>query len=597
MLKGLTTSKSQKGSSTSLKNYISFLKFLNITTYKIWPSYYFVILFKVLTESFQLFIYSLGVGKLVEYLFQRGEINTFAVYFWLGLMIFSWIIDNLASNLLEMKRLVFYRKAHRYLGVLTAKTLQKIPYVYFESTKFQTDLKTFESIARPKFLQATDLLPNFLKSALVFVLSFGIFVFKYQVALLILLGVVIEIFMLKPAVVKYNNERDKIAGLRRYVDYFSVQILELSDFRLNKVYNLFGYLSKKLEYFSTKLEKLLYKLQKELAVTRIITGNLGNIVGRFIPWIYYTILAIKGQIAVDQYVFIFGLVSRVHNKTFVFMRTGLELYSVSNYYDILQAFLTGSYYLEDNNLKKYIYVQNDQGYAIQRIESLAVKDVSFKYLDMKTWLLKDLNLEFYSDKPSLITGPNGAGKTTLFYILYGLFKPLKGEVFINNKPLENIDLQEYRRHVGYVLQQMPNTFLPAKDSIALLELAYSGTDFNGKDIDKKRLKQALLMAEAQDVYDKIKDNLDVTLGKFFAEGVELSGGQWRKLAIARLFYYNPDVYMLDEPFVNIDVSSRKKILDNLIEVATKQNKLLIIVSHLPEVEEKIRKIDGQVIKF
>ncbi len=590
-------------------NYIKFLRFLNITTFKIWPSYYFIILFKVFTENLQVFGYSYGFAKIIELLFKSQAINYFAIYFWLVVMILAWVLDNLASNFLEIKRPVFYRKAQKYLIDKASNTLQDVPYVYFETKKFQVDLKTFETLVIPKFLTATDYLPNFLKSGVVFILSFFIFVFRYKVALLIILGVLIEIFMLRPAVFKYNQKRDEISYLVRYVQYFGDQILGLVNFRLNKTYNLFHYLNKKARYYYRKLENLLYNLQKELGKTRILAGNLGNFVGRFIPWTYYTILAINKKIPMDQYIFIFGLVSRVHNKTFVFMRVGLELYSVSNYYDILDTFVNNKYELKDSNLNQYIYLEGNDNLRIrqsskklnkndgfQTISLISMKNVYFKYLNMKNWVLQNINIKIEAKRPIVITGPNGIGKTTLLYLLYGLFKPLKGQIFINEQKLTSLNIRSYQKRVGYVLQQMPNLYLPFKDSIALLDLANENKNFN-RQVNIQKIKKSLKLACAEDILKKVDSNLDLVLGKFFAEGLELSGGQWRKLAIARLFYYAPDVFLLDEPFVNIDAKSRIKILDNLLDLAINKNKILVIVSHLPEVVSGIKGVGGDVISW
>ena len=588
-----------------MTKFLRYLIFVYKTTLKIWPKYAIVITIKSVTEVLDVFLYSYGTAKLIQVVFDASHNGNTALpaAIWLSALITTKLLNGVMTNLLYTYSNVFAEKTRTYLTARVAKTLNTIPYAYFEDKQFQTDLKTLETIAIPKFINSTDYLPNFAKSVLVFLAGVGIFIFKYPAALLVILGVLLEILTVRPYVLEYNKQRDKIAGLSRYVDYFMQQILGLANYRLNKVYSLYEYLGHKLKEYSQQLQQTLFTLNKKISKGRILSGSLGSLVGRFIPWGYYTFAAISRKITPEQYVFILSFTSSVYNKTFLVMRLALELMSASDYYDILEMFVENKYpperLIKAGAIREISRV--GKGEQISGLESIEIKKIWFRYPDSEKWILQDLSLEVSQGKPVLITGPNGIGKTTLFYIIYGLFKPQKGKIIINRTyDLDTLNIVEYQKHISYVLQENPRLYLELRDNVALQELKRLKSSKLHKEPNKPsnetiaKLKQALKLATLNELVELVDKNPSQILGKFFAEGKELSGGQWRKLAISRLFYADTSMWLLDEPFVNIDTSARKEILQNLITQAVKCKKILVIVSHLPEVKKTFleRKRDG-----
>lgn len=201
---------------------------------------------------------------------------------------------------------------------------------------------------------------------------------------------------------------------------------------------------------------------------------------------------------------------------------------------------------------------------------LRLEDVGYRYSDAKEdeYVLKNINYDFELGKIYAIKGKSGSGKTTLLSLLSGLEKSSEGNIFYEGKNLNEINLDKYRNsYIGIVFQSynlLPH--LTASENIIL------SMDINHSKIKNKKEKSLELMEK-------------VGLKKEYAERkiLRLSGGEQQRIAIARSLSYNPKVILADEPTGNLDKETEKEILNIFSDLAKKENKCIIIVTHSPEV--------------
>lgn len=199
-------------------------------------------------------------------------------------------------------------------------------------------------------------------------------------------------------------------------------------------------------------------------------------------------------------------------------------------------------------------------------EILKIEDVSYRYADAKEddYVLKNINYDFELGKTYAIQGKSGSGKTTLLSLISGLENNYEGIIKYDNQDLKKIDLDKYRNtYIGIVFQSY--NLLPHLTAIEniILSMEISGI----KDIDKR--KRALELMES------------VGLNESFADRrvLKLSGGEQQRIAIARSLSYNPDIIIADEPTGNLDKETEDEILKIFKELAHKENKCIIIVTH------------------
>ena len=197
---------------------------------------------------------------------------------------------------------------------------------------------------------------------------------------------------------------------------------------------------------------------------------------------------------------------------------------------------------------------------------VAFEGVSFTYPGGREPVLSDIDLRIGSGERVALVGENGAGKTTLAKILLGLYRPTGGLVRVNGVDLEEIDPESWRRLSGAVFQDHVRYSFTVRENIAL------GRPEGGDD---GRVDRAAEMSGASDFITRLPAGLDTPLGKEFEDGHELSGGQWQSLAIARLYFRDAQLLVLDEPTASLDALAELEIYRQLLGIAGGRTVLLI----------------------
>jgi len=211
------------------------------------------------------------------------------------------------------------------------------------------------------------------------------------------------------------------------------------------------------------------------------------------------------------------------------------------------------------------------------MEILKVNNVNYRYSDAEPdeYVLKNINLSFELGKSYAIKGKSGSGKTTLLSLISGLEKNYEGEILYNKNNLAKMDLDKYRNSdIGIVFQSY--NLLPQYTALENIILSMDISNIKGIDKEKKAIE---LMKQ-------------VGLKKSLAERrvLKLSGGEQQRIAIARSLSYNPKIIIADEPTGNLDKDTENEILNIFNTLAHKENKCVIIVTHSPNVCDKVDEV-------
>lgn len=199
---------------------------------------------------------------------------------------------------------------------------------------------------------------------------------------------------------------------------------------------------------------------------------------------------------------------------------------------------------------------------------LEIKELNFTYPDTDREVLHDISLSCDKGQIIAIVGANGSGKSTLVKLLGKLYTYQQGSITIDSIPLNTIDNEEFRTKSVFLFQDFEKYFLSVGESISL---------GSKESIDLDKLQKAVINSGASTFIDKMKDGFDSKLGRTFWMGEQLSGGEWQKLALARLFYRDADLVVMDEPTSALDAFSESELYNSL-RVWGKE-KMIILVSH------------------
>lgn len=197
------------------------------------------------------------------------------------------------------------------------------------------------------------------------------------------------------------------------------------------------------------------------------------------------------------------------------------------------------------------------------------KDVSFAYPETERNVLKNISFKIPAGEKLAIVGENGAGKTTLVKLICRVYDPTEGEIFIDNTNLRDIDLDHWRNYLGVLFQDFTNYNLTVRESIAI-----SKPD---EPIDDKKVQDSAEMVGADSFINELPKKYEQLVWKGFQDGVELSKGQHQRMAVARIFYRDALISVLDEPTSAIDAVAEEKIFEVLEKKM--EGKTVILISH------------------
>jgi ATP-binding cassette subfamily B protein len=197
-------------------------------------------------------------------------------------------------------------------------------------------------------------------------------------------------------------------------------------------------------------------------------------------------------------------------------------------------------------------------------------NVGFKYPGRGQWALRGINLFIPEGKSLALVGHNGAGKTTFIKLLCGLYQPSEGTIFLDGKPLAAWDHETLQQRIGVIFQDFNQYHLTLQENVGIGNVAYVD--------DTARVGRAIDRVGAKEILAGMNQGLETILGRWFRDGVNLSGGQWQKIALARAFVREEaDILILDEPTAALDAEAEQVVFDRFRELA--QGRTTILISH------------------
>jgi ABC-type bacteriocin/lantibiotic exporter with double-glycine peptidase domain len=195
---------------------------------------------------------------------------------------------------------------------------------------------------------------------------------------------------------------------------------------------------------------------------------------------------------------------------------------------------------------------------------IVVKNLSYKYLDSDKNILEDIDIEINRGDIIGIKGETGSGKTTLINLITGFLKPTNGQIVIDDVDTNIYNNGSYMLNVAYVSQDVILLEDTVRNNIAF------GVPSN--KIDETKVIKALKDSEIYDFIKEQKFGIDTSLAE---SGLNLSGGQRQRIAIARAYFYNSEMFVLDEPTSSLDKITQIQIIKNLLD----KKKTIILISH------------------
>ncbi|MBX7186894.1 MAG: ABC transporter ATP-binding protein/permease [Vicinamibacteria bacterium] len=222
---------------------------------------------------------------------------------------------------------------------------------------------------------------------------------------------------------------------------------------------------------------------------------------------------------------------------------------------------------------------------VGRIDGIEFRGVTFAYQGGAGPAVAGLSLRIRSGEMVALVGENGAGKSTLVRLLLRFYDPDEGAVLVGGVDLRQVDPNDLRRRIGVLFQDYPSYELTVRENVAM-----GRPDLPGDD---ERVMDALRRSRSEWLVKKMPRGLDARVGRLFEGGHDLSGGEWQRLALARIMYRDADVWILDEPTSSLDPEAEAAIFAELKD--NLKGRIGIVISHrfsTVRIADRIAVIDG-----
>jgi ATP-binding cassette subfamily B protein len=347
---------------------------------------------------------------------------------------------------------------------------------------------------------------------------------------------------------------------RRELDYVRQTAASVETAKEVKIFGLNGFLIERYIRLATDF----YTANRRLAVRRASWGGLFTAIGTVGYYLAYAYIAwrtLTGEFSVGDLTFLAGSFRR--------LRTLLE--------GLLTSFSsTAGQALYLNDLFSFFEVKpeilsptNPRPFPIPVAHGFEFDDVGFRYPGSERWAVRHLSFTLHAGEVLALVGENGAGKTTLVKLLTRLYDPVEGRILLDGHDLREYDLEALRGNMGVIFQDFVRYNLSAGDNIAVGKIAARE--------DRGRIERAAQRSQADEVIARLPRGYQQMVGKRFKDGVELSGGEWQKIAIARAYMREAAVLILDEPTAALDARSEFEVFQRFKELSS--GKTAILISH------------------
>lgn len=500
---------------------------------------------------------------------EHGNVNKIVIMACiLGAVVIASQILNGAHNFMSDNLM---EKANGHLSKKINEKCAKLDPVVYEDTELLDKINKAQMGAKGS-IYLVFILTTLFTFYLPYFLFMGVYLFKLDHILAVVLVLIfIPVALTQLVRVKvFDKLEDEIAPIRREYAYYEKCICDREYFKETRILGAFGYFK---ELFISSMDLLGQKVWKAEKKTGLIelSMKLLTLLGYFAVLYLLFRSLFKGRISIGAFSAVFASIDLMFGimREIICSHIGnitKDLGTIRNFVDFFELPERGG---EDINLSA------DKG--------IILKNVSFRYPSAKDYSLKNISIEIKPKETIAIVGENGAGKSTIVRLITGLYLPTEGTVEFGGVDTRKVSANSIYKGISGVFQKYQRYKMTLSENIVISSMK----DKNLKDKRKAKVENKILndneelrlsteRADLNIESESFPLGYDTMLSREF-DGVDISGGQWQRVAIARGFYRSHNMIVLDEPTAAIDPVEETKIYEKFASMS--KGKTSIIVTH------------------
>jgi len=519
-----------------------------------------LLLIQALLPLASLYLMKLIVDQ-VSFNLQEANTQDFSEVVWLviawgSINLFTTAANTISTYVNENQNIL----VNHYMAEIIHQKSVSLELAYYENPQYLNTLHRAQAEAKFRPQQILNSLVSLLQNGISLVAIAGLLIYLHWATTVILLFTALPVLLvkLKFSEKKYKWTRSR-TQLHRKSFYFSTLLTHAPFAKEMRLFRLGSYLRDKFN----QIQHQLFKENQQLAFHQAWTTLLAKalevmaIVGAYI---FIAFRTFAGQLTIGDLVMYY----QAFQKGQALLQSAMS--GVATIYEN-KLFL--------NNLFEFLDLepaQTEFGHLpIPDLTQNAIKfeEVNFAYTPEGKRILHHINLEAKTNEVISLVGKNGAGKTTLIKLLCKLYEPTEGNIWIGSTNLKDIQVQELRKQISVIFQDFIQYQWNAAENIAIGDI--------DKEIDLQKVEEAAQLSGASELIEQLPQQYQTTLGKSFVGGEELSVGQWQKIALARAFYSDAQIIVLDEPTSSMDALAEYEFFKRLKMIA--QHKIIFLISH------------------
>ncbi|MCA7024720.1 MULTISPECIES: ABC transporter ATP-binding protein [Stenotrophomonas] len=345
---------------------------------------------------------------------------------------------------------------------------------------------------------------------------------------------------------------------RRQLDYLRQVGASVETAKEVKIFNLHRFLIDRYKLLAGRFYQANRKLARKRALWGTVLAALGTL-GYYAAYAYIAWRTIRGDFSIGDLTFLSGSFLRLRQLLEGLLTGFSQVAGQALYLDDLFSFFA---------IEPEIRSRPDALPVPRPIrDGFVFEDVGFRYPDAERWAVRHLDFRLGAGEVIALVGENGAGKTTLVKLLARLYDPDEGRILLDGRDLRDYDLDDLRANMGVIFQDFVRYHLSAGENIGVGQVDAMS--------DTARIRDAARRALADEVIDALPGGYGQLIGRRFKNGVDLSGGQWQKIAIARAYMRDAQVMILDEPTAALDARAEFEVFQRFKELSAQRTAVLI----------------------
>jgi len=474
----------------------------------------------------------------------------------LGLVVLSDMINRIITLLDSLLGDLFSNKT----SVELIRHAAKLDLYQFENPTFYDKLHRARRQTNGRTVLMTLVLSQFQDIITLLFLGAGLIAFNPWLILLLIVAVI-------PSFLGESHFNQRTYSLtrswtpeRRELDY--IRYIGASDATAKevKIFSLSGFLANRFE----KLADQYYKANRKIAVSRAGWGIFLSAIGSLAyygAYVFIILQTINAAITVGTLTFLAGSFSRMQSMLQGIMNRFSRIAEQALYLQDLFDFFALTPQIVSTRNSKLFPEKLQSGFTFE--------NVGFQYPNSDRWAVRHLSFHLNAGEKLALVGENGAGKTTLVKLLARLYEPTEGRILVDGVDIREIEMDSLRQNIGIIFQDYIKFQLKVSENIAIGNI----DDLQNPDL----IKDAAVKSLADQVVDELPDQYEQLLGKRFESGVELSGGQWQKVALARAYMRRAQLLILDEPTSALDARAEHEVFQRFASLI--EGKTAVLISH------------------